>query len=112
MNLVFISVIAVTGLEIAFCGFSFMFIFSLIARIIFLTRIIGCVVPVKVSMALEACHLAIPVLGVIMNAGSDDWVKFGLTVLFCGLACLLYFIDDTGYLYVVVDEDDDSLEED
>lgn len=108
MNLVFISVIAVSVLQTIVCGFSLPLIFSYAARIVFLTRIVGSVVPIKVSLALEACHLFFPVLGFIMQAGTNDWVGFLLNVLFCGIASLLYIIDNANYLYIVEDDEDEE----
>lgn len=109
MNLVFISVIVLSVLQWFVCGFSWALLLSYIGRLIFLSRLIGAVVPVKVSMGMEVAHLFFVFIGIIFSKGGNDWINIGLTVLFSALCCLLYFIDNAYYVYVV--EDDDNEEE-
>lgn len=106
MNLVFISIILLMIGQPIVTGFSFGFIFAAIGRIVFLSRLFGSVVPIKVSLVLEGCCVFFPVLSVIMNGGTDDWPKFLLTIALCGLASLLYIIDNANYLYVVEDDEE------
>lgn len=108
MSLVFISLIGVTVLQVVVCGFTFQLIFSLVARVLFLMRMLGSVIPIKVSLALEGVDLFFVILPVIMNAGTDDWVGLLLTLLFCAGAALLYIIDNAMFLYVVEDDDEDK----
>lgn len=108
MNLVFISVILLTILQPIICGASLPMLLSFIGRIIFLARIIGSVVPIRVCMIFEAAHLFFPVLGLIMNGGVKDWVGFLLNIAICGVVCLIYIIDNANYLYVFEDDDGDD----
>lgn len=108
MNLVFISLIGLTVVQVVVCGFTLPFIFSLVARVLFLLRLLGSVIPIKASLVLEGCHLFFVILPIIMNAGSDDWIGVLLTLLFCAGAALLYIIDNAMYLYVVEDDDDEK----
>lgn len=112
MGWVLISLLGVTVLQTVLCGFSFLLLLSFIGRGIFLLRRIGTVVPYKVSMALEAAHAFLLLVGVIFTKTGVDWVNVILTLLFCGITCLIYLIDDRFYLYVEVDEDAINKEED
>ena len=108
MNLVFISAIVLSILQPIICGFSLPMLLSFIGRIVFLARIIGSVVPIKVCMIFEAAHLFFPVLGFIMNGGVKDWVSFLINIVICGVVCLIYIVDNATYLYVVEDDDKDD----
>ncbi len=109
MNLVFISIIALTVVQRILCGFSWLMFFSYIGRIIFLTRIIGAVVNYKVSLTFEGIHLAFVLLGLIMNGIPQDWITMLIDVGMCLAVAALVWIDNTFYLYVV--EDDDEVED-
>lgn len=108
MSLVFISLAVLTVLQVIVCGFTLPLIFSLSGRILFLMRLLGSVIPIKVSLILEGCHLFFVFLPILMNAGSDDWVNVLLTLLLCAGCSLLYIIDNAMFLYVVEDDDDDK----
>lgn len=105
MNWVFASIIALTIGQVASCGFSFAALLSIIGRLVFFLRMVGSVVPGKVSMGFEAANLFFVFLGIVFSKHGVDWVGVLLSLLFCGLVCLLYVIDDRFYLYVVADDD-------
>lgn len=105
MGWVLISLLGLTVLQTAVCGFTFPLLFSYIGRVIFLLRMIGTVVPHKVSLVLEAVHLFLVFVGVIFTKSGVDWLGVLLTLLFCGAVCLVYFIDDKFYLYVEEEEE-------
>lgn len=108
MNLVFISLMLLTVIQQVVCGFSWPLLFSYIGRVLFLMRLIGSVIPIKVSLVFEGIHLFIVLLIIVMTGTSDDWVVTGLTVLFCALSALLQVIDNAFYLYVVEDEKEEE----
>lgn len=73
-------------------------------------RRIGSIVPCKVSIGFEMAHMFFVVLGIVFTKGSIDWLGTLWALLFCLAICILYFIDDTFYLYVVTDENDHEEE--
>ena len=72
-------------------------------------RLVGAVIPIKVSFALEVTNLFFVALGIVFAGEAGvDWPNVGLTVVFCGLASLLYWIDNAFYLYVVEDDNEEE----
>ena len=112
MNWVFISIIIFTIIQTGVSGFGFCLLISYIGRVLFLFRLIGTVIPYKVSLGFEAAHLFFVAIGVIFSKGGVDWLSVLLSLLFCGIIAALYWIDDKFYLYVVVDDDDNEEEGD
>lgn len=110
MNLVFISIILVAVIQVFVCHMSFALLFGLIGRFLFLLRLLGTVIPVKVSMIFEGCDLFIVFIVLIFSKHGVDWTNIGLTALFSAITILLYFIDNKFYLYVVEDDNNEEGE--
>ena len=104
MNWVFISILSISALQIGVCGFSLPMFVSCIGRGLFLLRLIGSVIPVKVSLGFEAARLLLTFIALIFTKSGINWVSVLLIILFTGLVCFLYLIDDRLYLYVVEDD--------
>lgn len=109
MNLVFISIIGASVLQVAILGFSFGLLFSIVGRILFLLRLLGSVVPVKLSMGLEVANLFIMCVVAIFQKSGHDWLGMLGNIVFCGIVILLYFIDNLFYLYVVEDDKEEEI---
>lgn len=108
MNWVFISIMGLTVLQTITCGFSFPLLVSILGRFVFLLRLVGAVVPVKVSLGFEAARFFFTCLAIIFSKNGVDWVNVVLSILFTAVVCGLYIIDERFYLYVV----DDDVEDD
>lgn len=104
MNWVFISIIILTAGQWAACGFGFGLLISTIGRLIFLGRLLGSVVPIKTLAGFEVADLFCLLLYLVFTKSPINWVDTVLTVVFCAVICLLYFIDDRFYLYIVEEE--------
>lgn len=106
MNWVFTSIIINTVLQVSITHFRWTMLFSIVGRVLFLLRLVGCIIPSKVSMGFEIAHGFFIVLGIIFSKSELEWGSILLTALFCAITCLLYFIDDTFYLYITRDEEE------
>lgn len=108
MNWVFINILLLSVGQTVLCGFSFPLLISFIGRAAFLLRLVGSVIPIKVSLGFEAADLFFVLLGIIFARGGHDWVNIAATLLFCALVAIHYLVDDSLYLYVVADEKEEE----
>jgi hypothetical protein len=86
------------------CGFSFALLCACLGRLVFLFRLFGTVIPSKVSIGFEAACLFFVLLGVVFTKSAVAWGNVVGMLVFGAMICLLYFIDDRFYLYVVTDD--------
>lgn len=104
MNWVSISLIVLSILQVIICGFSFPLLLCFIGRVIFLLRIVGITISVKVPIGLEIAALAIIAVGIVFDPSTVNWLNVLLMVIFSGVAMLLEIIDDKLYLYITEDD--------
>ena len=107
MSLVFISVIVVTIIQVILCHsvrwFLLSFLVSFIARTLFMGRLIGATVKVKALMITEAFSIGMLVLFNILSKSNINYIGLLLYILLSALCCLIMFIDDTFFLYITED---------
>lgn len=116
MSWVFISIIIFTIIQLVAChGLKWLFLaflITLIARILFLGRLIGATVKVKSLAIAEAFSAGMLFLFNLLSKSATDWPKLLGYIVISAICCLIMFIDDTFYLYVTEDvsgkDDDDN----
>ena len=112
MNWGLISILIITLFQTIVCGLNLSWIFTITARLIFLIRYFGGGNKTSVCLKLEAFSAGMLLLFKVVGAIRLSWIKVLMFVLFSVISCIVMFIDDSLYVYVTEDleEDDDSNE--
>lgn len=112
MSWVFISIIIFTVLQAIACRtikwFFLGFLVTLIARALFMGRLIGATVKVKSLMITEAFSAGMLLVFNIISKSGVNYIGLLLYLIISGLCCFIMFIDDTFYLYVTEDVKDNQ----
>lgn len=104
MSVIIVLIILDTILQLILCKFSLWWIICLICRLLFCCRAIGATFKVAKLCKGEIAAIALMLLFHIVFKGSGfPWLRFILFVLFSGTACLLMFLDEWLYVYVIED---------
>lgn len=107
MNWIVGILIADTVLQLFVCHISLWWLIALVARVLFCLRIVGATFKVKNLAIIEIVAFASMLLfNMLFNKGSMPWLRLLLFAFFSGVSCLLMFLDDILYVYVI--EDDES----
>lgn len=111
MNWVFISIIAVTVLQlIATKGIKWAFIsylVMLIVRVMFLLRMQGIVFKTKPLWITEAFIVGMQFVLCTLFKDTANWLAFALYIVFTLIVIAIEFIDDKFYIYTVEDDKED-----
>lgn len=107
MNWIIVLLIVDTVIQLFACHFNLWWIIAVIARFLFCLRIVGATIKVKTLTILEivafACML---VFNMVFAKGSLPVLRLLLFAFFSGISCLLMFLDDMLYVYVIEDDED------
>ena len=110
MNAIIILILVVTVLQLVVCKFSLWWLIAFICRMLFTLRIVGATFKVKTLAIGEAIAFASMLLwNMLFHKGNVPWGHLGLFALLSGLVCFLMFIDELFYVYIIEDDDDDTL---
>lgn len=108
MNVFIAIILVVTVLQFIVCKLSLWWLICLIARALFCLRIIGATFNVKKLCITEGVSCACMLLfHMVFSKGEIPWVKILLFALFCVFSCVMMFLDDILYVYVVEEDDDE-----
>ena len=107
MNIFIALIMIISIVQLVACKLSLWWFVAVIVRTLFCLRIIGATFKVKKLCVVEgvafACML---VWNMIFSKGSLPWLRLALFLLFSGLSCLLMFLDDLLYVYVIEDDEE------
>jgi hypothetical protein len=108
MSWVLISIVVTTVLQWVLCGGSLAVLVVTIGRVIFITRVLGAMVNIKVSIGFEIAGAFLLVVWIIFTKSTVVWFDILFFVLLCGVSIFLQRLDDKLYLYVVEDMKEDD----
>lgn len=104
MKIIITLLIALTGLQLLTCHLSLWWFISLAARLLFILRRIGAIIPVNRLMITEGVGLAIMLLFYLLfRKGEMPVMRMLLNILFSGLSCAIMIYDDLTKVYDTVD---------
>lgn len=107
MNVIIALIIVSTIIELLVCKLSLWWIIALVARGLFCLRIVGATFKVKALSITEVAALAGLILfEMIFHKGEIHWWRILFFVLFTVFNCLMMWLDDLLYVYVIEDDED------
>lgn len=107
MNVFIILISIATLLELFICKFSLWWIIALIARGLFCLRVVGATFNVKKLCITEGVAVACMFLfNMLFSKDAMPWLRILAFALFAIFNCVMMFLDDILYVYVIEDDDD------
>ena len=107
MLLVSISIILLTIIQTVICHFSFPIFITIVARLIFLSRTVGIVIPIKVSFGIEIAGVSLLLIWCILFKHAY-WLIIATYIITGAIVVLIEYADSLLYLYVVEDDNTDE----
>jgi len=102
-----ISILLLTGIQIYVIGFGFSSIFNIVARILFLLRFKGILIPLKVIRGIDIAGIVLHFVYTILFR-KPIIIDLCVGLLCMGLVFLVEILDDMFYLYITKDKEQDD----
>lgn len=107
MNVFIILILIATILELLICKFSLWWIIAVIARLLFCLRVVGATFNVKKLCVTEGVAVGcMLIFNMLFHKGAIPWLRVFAFLLFAVFNCVMMFLDDILYVYVIEDDED------
>lgn len=95
-----IAQIVISLLQIILCGFSLGIIFSIIARALFVGKLVGMRISMNVTFTLEVIGVVLLFFLPILFRWNISWGEVLISMIIASISCLITWYDDTFFVYV------------